>query len=206
MAELNGHEGGNAGHGQAKPTGRTKATTPAEGMEGRGLAKGNAGPQNTPRTQNRKGVPSALDRIRQAAKTDKERRFTDAPAPRLQHRDRCGGVLRPQEERGTGSRRRDVGAVRRAPGREPQGPLRAPAAGSVPSEAGPAGVHPEGGRAAAAARGHRAGGQDRPAGRRRGAERHLRGGLPRLLLRVPAWAQPARRAGCALRRDRDGRR
>ena len=38
--------------------------------------------------------------------------------------------------------------------------------------------------------GHRrAGGQDRPAGRRRGAERHLRGGLPGLLLRVPAGAQ-----------------
>ena len=39
-------------------------------------AKGNAGPQNTPRTQSRQGVPSARDRIRQAAKTDKGRRFT----------------------------------------------------------------------------------------------------------------------------------
>jgi len=46
-------------------------------MEGRGRAKGNAGLQNTPRAQDReRGVPSAWDRIRQAAKTDKGRRFT----------------------------------------------------------------------------------------------------------------------------------
>ena len=77
MAELNGHEGGNAGNSQAKPTvpsgGRT---TQAEGVEGRRQAEGNAGPQNTSRTQGREGVPSAWDRIRQAAKTDKGRRFT----------------------------------------------------------------------------------------------------------------------------------
>ena len=36
-----------------------------------------------------------------------------------------------------------------------------------------------------------AGGQDRPAGRRRGAERRVRGGFPGVLLRVPARAQPA---------------
>ena len=53
------------------------APPPAEGMEGRGWAKGNAGLQNTPRAQDREqGVPSAWDRIRQAAKTDKDRRFT----------------------------------------------------------------------------------------------------------------------------------
>ncbi|HEY7466606.1 MAG TPA: group II intron reverse transcriptase/maturase [Dehalococcoidia bacterium] len=45
-------------------------------MEGRRQAKGNAGPQNTSRAQDRQGVPSAWDRIRQAAKTDKGRRFT----------------------------------------------------------------------------------------------------------------------------------
>jgi group II intron reverse transcriptase/maturase len=45
-------------------------------MEGRGWAKGNAGSQNTPRTQDRAGVSSAWGRIRQAAKTDKGRRFT----------------------------------------------------------------------------------------------------------------------------------
>jgi group II intron reverse transcriptase/maturase len=45
-------------------------------VEGRQQAKGNAGPQNTLRTQSRTGVSSAWDRIRQAAKTDKGRRFT----------------------------------------------------------------------------------------------------------------------------------
>src|SRR3989442_11455719 len=76
-ASLNGHEGGNAGHGQGAPNGtRGGDEALAEGMEGRGWAKGNAGLQNTPRTQNREGVSSAWDRIRQAASTDKGRRFT----------------------------------------------------------------------------------------------------------------------------------
>jgi RNA-directed DNA polymerase len=77
MAELNGHEGGNAGDSQAKPNEPGGGLSPsAEGVEGRQQAKGNAGPQNTPRTQSREGVLSAWDRIRQAAKTDKGRRFT----------------------------------------------------------------------------------------------------------------------------------
>ena len=64
--------------------------TAAEGMEGRGLTKGNLQQQNASRTQSRsKGVPgdrssslgslnapSALERIRQAASKDKEMRFT----------------------------------------------------------------------------------------------------------------------------------
>ena len=68
-----------------------KAGQPAaEGMEGRGLTKGNPLEQNASRTQSRhKGVPgdrssslgslnapSALERIRQAASKDKEMRFT----------------------------------------------------------------------------------------------------------------------------------
>src|SRR5688500_11925201 len=76
MADLNGHEGGNAGNSQAKPTvPNGTRTTPAEVVEGRRQAKGNAEPQNTLRTPSREGVPSARDRIRQA-KTDKGRRFT----------------------------------------------------------------------------------------------------------------------------------
>ena len=77
MANLNGHEGGNAGHGQGVPKEPCEGgELPAEGMEGRGQAKGNAASQNTPRTRSREGVPSARDRIRQAAETDKGRRFT----------------------------------------------------------------------------------------------------------------------------------
>jgi group II intron reverse transcriptase/maturase len=77
MANLNGHEGGNAGNGQGAPKEPSEGNAPlAEGTEGRGWAKGNAGPQNALRAQNRAGAPSAWDRIRQAAKSDKGRRFT----------------------------------------------------------------------------------------------------------------------------------
>ena len=58
--------------------------------------------------------------------------------------------------------------------------------GSVPGAALPAAVHTQAGRAAAPAGDRGAGGQDRPEGDRGGAERDLRGGLPRVLVRVPA--------------------
>jgi RNA-directed DNA polymerase len=48
----------------------------AEGMEGRGLAKGNPSRQNAPRAQDREGAPSALARVRQVAERDKAVRFT----------------------------------------------------------------------------------------------------------------------------------
>ena len=48
----------------------------AEGMEGRGLAKGNPSQRNAPRTQDRVGAPSALERVRQVAEGDKQVRVT----------------------------------------------------------------------------------------------------------------------------------
>src|SRR5437867_1440206 len=48
----------------------------AEGMEGRGLAKGNLRQQNAFRTQSRKDAPSALERVRQVARKDRKARFT----------------------------------------------------------------------------------------------------------------------------------
>ena len=55
-----------------------KAGQPAaEAAEGRGLTKENADRQNTPRTQSRNdGVPSALDRVRQAALRNRKERFS----------------------------------------------------------------------------------------------------------------------------------
>jgi group II intron reverse transcriptase/maturase len=54
-----------------------KAGEPAaERREGRDLAKGNLHQQNTHRTQSRGSVPSALERVRQAAKREKGTRFT----------------------------------------------------------------------------------------------------------------------------------
>src|ERR1700739_1357251 len=48
----------------------------AEGMEGRGLAKGNLLPQNASRTPSREDALIALERVRQAAAKDKQLRFT----------------------------------------------------------------------------------------------------------------------------------
>src|SRR6267142_2299558 len=52
-----------------------KAGQPAaEGMEGRGLAKGNLPQQNASRTPSREDASSALERVRQAASKDKKLR------------------------------------------------------------------------------------------------------------------------------------
>src|SRR5579885_1338964 len=48
----------------------------AEETEGRGLAKGNLLKQNASRTPSRSDAPSALERVRQAAKKDRKLRFT----------------------------------------------------------------------------------------------------------------------------------
>ncbi len=79
-------------------------------------------------------------------------------------------------------------SARRSPRSGPQGKL--------PPATVPPDVYSEGGRPAAAAGDRSLGGQDRPRRRRHGAERHLRGRLPRLLLRVPARTGTAR---CARR-------
>src|SRR5674536_407613 len=89
-----------------------------------------------------------------------------------------------------GGRRRDVGCLRAGPGGHPPGSARSGPPRRLPGETIAKGVHTEGGRAASAARHRQLGGQDPPAGRRRGVERRLRGGLPRLLLWFPARGSP----------------
>lgn len=61
--------------GEPKATSEGRTPT-AEGVEGRGLAKGNLSQQNMPRTQDRAGMPSALERIGEVARRDKKVRFT----------------------------------------------------------------------------------------------------------------------------------
>ena len=51
-------------------------TAAAEAMEGRRLAKGNLLESNAFRTQCRDNAPSALERVREAARKDKKQRFT----------------------------------------------------------------------------------------------------------------------------------
>ena len=59
------------------PTAASAPRNPtAEGMEGRGLAKGNLRQQNASRTPSRTDAPSALERVRPAAKRDNKVRLT----------------------------------------------------------------------------------------------------------------------------------
>ena len=170
----------------------------AEGMEGRGLAKGNLPQQNASRTPSRTDAPSALERVRQAAKKDKKLRFTALLHHIYNLETLRRAYLRLKREAAPGVDGETWRHYGEATGRESPGPLRKAEARSVPGEAGAEGVHPQGRRAAEAARSDGAGRQDRPARGGRGVERHLRNGLSRFLVRVPARAQPASRAGCAL--------
>ena len=61
---------------EKRPNKGCGAPHPAEGVEGRRLTKGNLVQQTKHRTQSRDSLQQALDRIRQAARRDKEQRFT----------------------------------------------------------------------------------------------------------------------------------
>lgn len=72
---MNGHEESDRSIVPAKSP--NKAGQPeAEVMEGRGLVKENTDQQTTHRTQRRESVPSALDRVRKAARRNKAERFS----------------------------------------------------------------------------------------------------------------------------------
>jgi retron-type reverse transcriptase len=72
------------GHGKSdspvvpgkQPNNGGDASSSAEAVEERGLAKGNVGQQNRNRTQNRESLQRELDRVRQVAERDKGVRFT----------------------------------------------------------------------------------------------------------------------------------
>jgi group II intron reverse transcriptase/maturase len=71
------HGGGKSDRPTVPGKSPNKAGDPAaEGMEGRGLAKGNSHERNTLRTQSRGRVHSALKRVREAATRDRTLRFT----------------------------------------------------------------------------------------------------------------------------------
>ena len=174
----------------------------AELVEERRLTKGNTGQQNVLRTQGRDiDASSALERVRRVARKDKGARFTAL----LHHVDlsrvwAAYAAISPKAAPGVDQvtwaaygqnlrgnledllRRVHSGAYRASPSRrvyipKPDGRQRALGIADL-------------------------GGQDRPTGGGRGAECHLRGGLPWLLIRVPAGAQAPRRTRCAGGRDR----
>src|SRR5436305_744487 len=66
-----------------------------EVVEGRGLTKENAGQQNTRRTQGRESVPSALERIREAANSaSTSSSEVGAVCASRARTDLCGGAAR----------------------------------------------------------------------------------------------------------------
>ena len=163
------------------------ATKPANN-DGRPSAAGPHAPDAGPG----KRVPGTGPRTARCTDTE-EGTVHRAPPPRLP-RPATDGFLRPQVRGCSRRRRADVADLRGRP-RSPDRELaRAGPPGSVPGAARPPRVHPQGGRQPASARHRGAGGQDRPKSRGDGAERDLRGGLPRVLVRVPARARGARRA------------
>jgi len=80
-----------------KPLNRAEGPA-AEAVEGRELAKGNSLQRNAPRTQSRPGALSALERVRQAGRRDRNQRFT-ALLHHVYDRDRLRsayGALQPK--------------------------------------------------------------------------------------------------------------
>src|SRR5437899_1670319 len=90
-----------------------KAEEPAaEVVEGRELAKGNPPGCNAVRTQSRPTAPSALERVRQAARRDRKQRFT-ALLHHVYDLERLKAALRcPEAGRRGWGRWRDVAGLR----------------------------------------------------------------------------------------------
>jgi len=168
----------------AKPPNKTSVT---EVVEGRGLAKGNTASATRPGHRAGSGVPNGLDRVRESARRDKGARFTAL----LHHVDldrlrAAYWAIRPKAAPGVD------GVTWEAYGHNLGANLQ-----DLNTR-----LHTGCYRASPSRRAYHAGGQDRPAGCRRGAQRRLRGGFPRFLLWVSAGAQPASRVGCTRGRDR----
>ena len=131
-----------------------------------GWPRGTRPAKRAPDTAPGSGAPSALDRVRQIARKDKNARFT-ALLHHVDRRPAAGGLSGVEPEGRDRGRRGDVGGLRAGSGGQPPGPARAGSGRQLSREAVAKGVHPQAGRPAAAARDRRVGGQDPPARRRR---------------------------------------
>src|SRR3981081_4345520 len=173
----------------------------AEPGEPRAETKGNADQQTMPWAQSQTSMPTVLDRIREGARERKQEKFISlfhhisidllaeafyqlevdaAPGvDRLLWKDYEGGLQGNLEDLHARVQR---GAYRARPSRrvyipKPDGRQRPLAVAALEDKI-------------------------RPTGDGCGAERDLRGGLPRVLVWVPARTRGARRSGCARGRDR----
>ena len=106
------------------------------------------------------------------------------PAASCRRRSARTGVPASEAAGECGSRRDHGGRLRARPGEQSPGPLREGPYRALPTLSGSARLHPEVRRGAQASRHTVPGGQDRPGRGRRGAERRLRGRLPRFRQRM----------------------
>src|SRR5499427_6390266 len=127
----------------------------------------------------------------------KEEGTVHSALPPYQRRTAPGCVLCHQAGGSPRRRRGGMAGLRGKCGDKSPWLARARPTGSVSGTAVPASVHTQAGRPAAPARGRRPGRQDCPTGDGHTAQRDLRGGLPRFLVRFPARTQRAPRDGCA---------
>ena len=168
----------------------------AEAGEERGLAKGNTTDLTRPGRRAGPSVPSGLDRVREVARRDKEAQFTALLHHVDSNRLRAAyWAINPKAATGVDKVTwRDYGEDL---GANLQNLLARVHSGTYRASPSRRAYISKPRRAQAPARHSDIGGQGPSACRRRGVERRLRSGLPRLLLRVPAGAQPARCVGCA---------
>ena len=170
----------------AKPANKA-AVAAAESVEERRPAEGSMASKTRPGHRAGTDALSALDHVREVARKDKEARFTAL----LHHVDvarlwAAYWAIRPQAAPGVDGVTWDAyGQALEANLQDLHERVHAGRYRARPSRR--AYIPKADGRTTAARHRH-AGGQDRPAGRRRGAQRRLRGGLSGLLLWVSAGA------------------
>src|SRR6516165_6651647 len=185
-----------------KPTNNGRRLA-AELVERRAGAEGNVSQQSTRRAQDRESVSQALVRVRQVArqrrkdsKAKKEGEVHRALPP-SQYPNASGSIPRSEARCSARGRWADMAGLRDGPRSSDRGLARSGPSGSVSGATVTAPAYPEAGRSPAPFSDSRPRGQDCPKGDGSGAERDLRGGIPRVLVWISTPAQPARRAGRA---------
>src|ERR1700730_5333412 len=166
-----------------------KAGSPvAEAGEPRAEAKGERGSaKHAPDPDPGARDPGAEPRT--ASRKAKEEGAVHRASPPCQRRHALDGVLRAQTQSRRRCRRCDMAGLRGRPRAQSRGPPRKGPPGSILASTISPDVHTEGGWSAKTAGDRSSGRQDRPRGMRHGAQRHLRRGFPRVLIRVPTWTR-----------------
>src|SRR5215475_1478381 len=173
---------------QSRATGSGDGGAKGRDQEERGTAK--HAPDADPGARDPGAEP------RTASRKAKEEGAVHRASPPCQRRHALGGILRAQTQSCRWGRRGELAGLRSEPRVQSRGSLPKSPPGSVSASSIAPDVHTEGGWSTTAAGNRGSGRQGRPGRMRHGAQRHLRGGFPRVLVRVPTWTRAARCVGC----------